>query len=343
MPAVFDGGSHPRPAQVWITVRLVVVILAALAAPAAAQESPAPRPWADGVSDEKQALALAAYDQGNAEFVESRFAQALAKYREALAYWDHPAIRFNMVVCLINLDQLLEARESLERALAFGPAPLGPELHQQALTYKKLLEGQLTHVTIRCDEPGAEVSLDGVTLFVSPGQATRWVTPGKHQLVAMKAFYLPMSETLDLDPGTTPVVECRLYPNVTTTRTTRRWSTWKPYAIAGAGVLVVGVGGIAYGLAARDYGAYDDAIRVACPRGCSAAETAMLVEPNAIRSGADFRRKAAVSLFALGGAFAIAGGVGLYLNQPRTEVSAPLIPGVVGGPGGMMLTLDGSF
>jgi hypothetical protein len=337
-------GFRPPPAQVSVTVRLVVLLLALLTVPAAAQpQPPEVRPWAEGVPEEKQALALAAYDAGNAEFVESRFAQALAKYREALAHWDHPAIRFNMVVCLINLDQLLEARESLERALAFGPAPLGAELHQQALTYRKLLEGRLTRVTIRCDEPGAEVSLDGITLFVAPGEATRWVTPGKHQLVAMKAYYLPMSETLDLDPGTTPVVACRLYANITATRTTRRWSTWKPYAVAGAGMFVAGLGGIAHALAARDYRAYDDAIRVACPRGCSAAEAAALGDERAIRSVADSRRTAAIALFALGGALTVAGGAALYLNQPRTEVVSPVTPGVVAGPGGVVLTLDGSF
>lgn len=332
-----DGGFRPRLTHAWVTVRLAVSILvavaalAALAAPVAAQEQPAPRPWAEGVSEEKQALALRAYEAGNAEFVESRFAQALVKYREAIAHWDHPAIRFNMAVCLINLEQPLEAREALERALAYGEAPLGPDVHQQALTYKRLLDGRLAHVTIRSDEAGADVTLDGVLLFRAPGSSALWLEPGEHQVVATQAGYLTYSETLSLGPGATVELDVRLVPFTSTTRTTRRWKPWKPYAVAGAGLLVAGAGGIAYALAARDYNRYDDEIRAACPRGCNADQTAALGDVHAIKNRADSERTAAVSLFVIGGALAVAGGVGLYLNQPRTEVISPIVaPGMIG-------------
>ncbi len=43
-----------------------------------------PRPWAAGVSESEQAIALELYVAGNLEFTESRFAQALAKYKEAI-------------------------------------------------------------------------------------------------------------------------------------------------------------------------------------------------------------------------------------------------------------------
>ena len=106
------------------------------------------KPWAAGVSDAEQQKALAIYREGNAEFEESRYAQALTKYREALKHWDHPAIRFNMAVCLINLQQPLEAFEHLEAGMKYGAAPLGPELYAQGVTYKKLLDGQLTHLKV---------------------------------------------------------------------------------------------------------------------------------------------------------------------------------------------------
>jgi hypothetical protein len=43
-----------------------------------------------GVPEAEQELARALHAEGNAEFAELRFAQALAKYREALRHWDHP-------------------------------------------------------------------------------------------------------------------------------------------------------------------------------------------------------------------------------------------------------------
>jgi hypothetical protein len=327
-------------------VRLVVLILMCLAARAAAQPPPTPdvRPWAEGVPEDKQALALKAYEEGNAEFVQDRFAQAVTKYREALGHWDHPSIRFNMAVALINLGQPIEARESLDRALAFGEAPLGPDLHRQALTYQRLLDGQLTRLTIKCDEPDAEVSLDGIVLFKAPGSVTSWIAPGQHQLVATKPGYLTSSQSLALVPGTTETFDVRLLPYTSTTRTTRRWAPWKPYAVVASGALVAGFGGILYAVAASDYSAYDDHIRTDCPRGCSAGDLAAMPDVVAIKDRADSEQAAAFSLFVVGGALAVAGGVGLYLNQPRIEVVAPsLTPAIMPRPGGAVLTVDVRF
>jgi tetratricopeptide (TPR) repeat protein len=347
------GGFRPRPAHARVSVRLAILILVAFTGVAAAQEPPAPppappptepRPWAEGVSDAEQQVALAAFEAGNAEYAESRFAQALARYREAIAHWDHPAIRFNMAVCLINLGQPIEARQAIERALAFGPAPLDPGVHQQALTYRTLLDGQLTHVTIRSDERGAEVTLDGTLLFTAPGSSTMWLLPGKHQVVATKPGFLTYSETLALGSGTTETFDVRLMPLTSTTRTTRRWQPWKPYAVAGAGVLVAGLGGIAYALAARDYDRYDEEIREACPRGCNAEQAAMLGDVRAIEDRADVEQNIARAMFAVGGALALTGGVGLYLNQRRTEVIAPMeTPTIVPRPGGAIVTLGLAF
>ncbi|HUQ03953.1 MAG TPA: hypothetical protein VM261_15755 [Kofleriaceae bacterium] len=337
-------------------MRLALLILVAFCGVAVAQEAPAPpppppvelRPWAAGVPEAEQQIALAGLERGNVEYAESRYAPAIAIYREALKHWDHPAIRFNVAVCLINLDQPIEARDELERALVFGEAPLGPDLYKQALTYRKLLDGQLAHITIRSTEPDAEVRLDGAFLFRAPGERTLWLRPGEHQLVATKADFLTYSETLSLHGGLTDTIDVRLMPFTSTTRTTRRWKPWKPYAVAGAGVLVAGFGGIAYALAARDYDRYDDEIREVCPRGCNAEEVEGLGDVRAIKNRAETKQAFAVSLFVVGGAAVIAGGVGLYLNQPRTEVVAPpapppVMPGVIVGPGGVMFTLDGGF
>ncbi len=346
-------GFRPRLAHAQTTVRVLSLLAALLLlgyAGTARAQAPAPvppaepRPWADGVSEHAQSLALQAYDQGNAEFVESRFAQAVARYREALAHWDHPAIRFNLAVCLINLDRPIEAREALDRALAFGPAPLGAELHQQALTYKKLLDGRLTELTIRCDEPGAEVSLDGKLVFTAPGSFRSWVEPGEHQLVATKPGFLTHSETLRLAPGTSETVAVRLVAFTATTRTIRRWDTWRPYAVGGAGIVVAGLGGIAYALAARDYAAYDEAVSAACPRGCDRIEATVLASARARRDRADVAQTTAISMFVLGGALAVAGGLGLYLNLPRTEVVTPTVtPTIMTRPGGGLLGVDVRF
>src|SRR6185295_15375657 len=96
-------------------------------------EAPSVRPWADKVAEGAQKQALALFEEGNKLFETSQHAAALAKYREALKFWDHPAIRYNTAVALINLDQPLAANENLDLALRYGEAPFSPETHQQAL------------------------------------------------------------------------------------------------------------------------------------------------------------------------------------------------------------------
>jgi hypothetical protein len=191
-------------------VCLIALPLVAAAAPKKPAPAPQPppaasepeRPWARGVAKEDQDRALALFKEGNQLFEESQHAEALAKYRAALAAWDHPAIRYNTAVALIHLNEPLDAFDNLERALVYGDQALGAETYAQALTYKKLLLGQLAELQVGCDEAGAEVMLDrGTRLFVGPGKASRRLVPGPHQLVARKAGFLTETRTVVLLPG----------------------------------------------------------------------------------------------------------------------------------------------
>ncbi len=148
---------------------------------------------------------MSRFEAGNKLFEESQYAAALSEYREALKSWDHPAIRYNAAVALINLDQPLAAYENLELALRYGDAPLAPETYQQALTYRKLLRGQLAELTVTCAEPGADVAIDGVPLFLAPGDAKRWVMPGAHQLIARKSGFLTQTRPITLIAGKSSV------------------------------------------------------------------------------------------------------------------------------------------
>src|SRR5262245_49460818 len=194
------NGARPRSARYAILAPPTVLtkalaVLAAVFALASFARAEAPpdradRPWARDVSEDAQKQALLVFEEGNKLFENSEHAAALAKYREALKIWDHPAIRYNAAVALINLDQPFAANENLELALRYGEAPFNAETFQQALTYRKLLHGQLAELKVTCAEPGADVALDGTPLFTAPGEAARWLLPGAHQLVARKTGYL---------------------------------------------------------------------------------------------------------------------------------------------------------
>lgn len=286
-----------------------------LAAPLRAEPE---RPWAAGVSAADQQSALALFEAGNVLFTESQYAAALVRYRDALKLWDHPAIRYNAAVSLINLDQPLGALEHLEAALTHGEAPLGPENHRQALLYKKLLVAQVAELEVTCTEPNAEVMLDGETLFRAPGRASRRLLPGAHQLIARKSGFLTETRALDLPAGRLTRAEMKLQAlSALPMRTVRRWPGWQPWAVLGGGALVGLAGAPFLASASSNFQTFDDEVARQCPTGCSEAE----LPPSArdARDRAEFQNGVAVTLFAVGGAGVVTGVVLLVLNQPRLE------------------------
>ncbi len=100
---------------------LVACVLAlSLSAPAFAAEPPPttdepvaeqapPKPWAEGVSGADQDRALELFGEGNKLFTSEAYGMALAFYRRAIDAWDHPAIRFDMMVCQLELEEEPEA------------------------------------------------------------------------------------------------------------------------------------------------------------------------------------------------------------------------------------------
>jgi hypothetical protein len=294
-----------------------------------------PRPWAAGVPASEQAAAIELYVAGNREFTESRFPQALARYKEAIRHWDHPAIRFNMAVCLINLDQPLEAHDNLEHSLAYGEPPLGPDAYGQAVTYRRLLAGQLSRLTIRCKEPGMRVSVDGKPLFTGPGAFDQIVMPGPHQVVAAKAGFLTDSKTLVAVAGKVTPYEVHAMAIVAAPTMVRRWAAWLPWAVFASGGAFVAGGAWSYSAAAHNFDRYDQIVAARCAQRCSAETLASYSDLRRYQDRGNAEQVAAFSLFVVGGAAVLGGIVGLILNQPHvpSEVmrGQPMVAPTTGG------------
>ena len=309
-----------------------------------AEQATAVKPWVVGVSEDEQKVALELYAQANVEFQGARFAQAVTKYKEALKHWDHPAIHFNLAVSLINLDQPLDAHEHLEQALKYGADPFGADLYAQGLTYRHSLDGQIARVKIACSEPGTSLTLDGAYLFTAPGEVERIVLPGKHQVVGTKQGYLTASETLELLPARLTKYDVHLVALRSAVKVVRRWAAWKPWAVLGSGGGALALGGAAYALANHDFHSYDTGIAAHCPHGCDATMVSALSDLTATKRHGELAQGVAVSLFAIGGAVAVAGAIAVVLNQPHSAVEhVPMLPAIAPTPGGATLMLGGSF
>jgi tetratricopeptide (TPR) repeat protein len=315
--------------------RILVVGLLALAAPAAAQ---APPPWAVGVSDAEKAEARALLDAGNALLLERKYPEALERYTAAVAVWDHPAIRFNIVRCLIHLDRIVEASDNLDKALAHGAAPLEDSVYQEALSYQKLLANQIGELVVTCKQDGVVLTLDGQPLATCPATTRRRVAPGTHQIVGVKPGLLTRTAEVVVLGGAPHELAITLDPPEAAARVVHRWPGYVPWLAFGAGAALVGVGAVFQVNASSQMESYDKLIDIECTRRCASGEVPAAIEDE--RRGAERKSAIGVSLLVTGGAGVVAGAVLLYLNRGRTiypESITPL-PG-----GGAAVTWGGSF
>ena len=303
-------------------LRAVALAIVLLAGSAAADD----KPWARGVSAENQQKALAKFQEGNASFIKDEWRTALDRYIEALAFWDHPNIRYNAAVCLIKLDRSVEAYEHMQAALRFGEAPLGPDLFRQGQTYLQMLAKTTAYIEVICKEPAdVQVTIDGEPLPRCP--ATKLVLPGKHQLVTEKPGYKTERREVVAPPGGKETVVIVMQPDVTRTLT-RRWARWKPWAVV-AGGAVVGLAAVPLWLAAQDrFDRYDADVADYCRRqpggGCVDSDLAMFDDQ---LSRAKTMRTLTYSTIAVSAAGLAVGAVLVYMNQPRAIVVSPMADG----------------
>ena len=324
-----------------ITRALAVSLLLALAGQAHADE----QPWVIGVSDDQKARAQKLLEEGNALFLDKKYSEAMARYIAATGEWDHPAIRFNIVRCLIQLGRAVEAYDNLTRALKYGAAPLEDAVYSEALAYEKLLANQIAEVKITCTQAGTKVTLDGTPLATCPATETRRVVPGPHQVVGELPGFLTQTTSVVVVGGKREDIAIALEPIASATRIVHRWPTWVPWVVFGSGFGVAAIGGLFELKARDDMDNYERSIASNCAgAGCSGDKLASLQE---LESSARFEHQLAIGIIAAGVATIATGGALFYLNRGQTVVERRQAPAVAFDVapvlGGAVVKLRGQF
>ena len=294
----------------------LAIVLACAASAARADDAKAP--WVVGVSEEAKTAAKQLLAEGNTLFLQHDYAGALDRYRRAIARWDHPAIRFNIVRCLIQLDRPAEASENLELALKYGAAPLEENVFAEAKAYEKLLASQVGEVEVLCDQAGVTVTLDAQELVTCPGAKSRRVAPGKHIVVGTKDGFIPQSHDVLVLGGAHEKVAVALAPIGTGGEIVHRWPAWVPWVVFGGGLGVVGAGVLLEGVASARMSDYDRAlVRDCAGTGCGPGHPVPAADQQ-LESSARMYSAIGVATLSVGALAAITGGVMLYMNRGRT-------------------------
>lgn len=279
------------------------------AAPAGAAE----KPWNRGVSLATRQAASKLFDEGYRFLTIPLFARAAEKFQEALTLYQHPAIYFNLALAQLNLVQPVEAYESFGRAMAYGAEPIGDVPYGQAEEYRRRLEQQLGHLEVACEQPGAEVTMDGRPLFTGPGRWQGVVVPGEHQILASADGFIPAAERVVVSAGERSTIALALQRPVRTV-TVRHMPAWIPWASLGVGVVALGVGGYFDRASSRSLAAFDDLVTGRCPRGCT-PEIAPELPPR--HASAERERHAAMGFYLAGGLVVAGSATLLYINRER--------------------------
>lgn len=320
-----------KTASTWIFLGVMVISLSYGHAPAHAQSPAAPlvtggddKPWNKGVSPETREAARTVFLEGNRLFRVPLFAQAAAQYTAALGKWKHPAFYFNLALAQLNLDQEIEAHDNLEHALRYGEEPLGAEQFAEAQKQLQQVEHQLGRIRITCQTKGAEVTLDGVTVFTGPGSYQGWIKAKPHEITAKSPGYLPEAKRVTASPGTLQELELKLVTLSEAADSGRRWAVWKPWSVVAAGAAVAAAGGVLHTLAAKNFSDYDTRFQQqSCANlgGCTKQEVS--ADLNAQLTRATRQQQLAVGSYIVGGSVIVAGVVLLYLNRPRLLEKEP--------------------
>ena len=296
---------------------LRALIVVAMLGSVAIADGTTDKPWAAGKSKAEQDQAFHFYDEANDLFAKGEYLKALEKYDAAISVWDHPGIRYNRAVCLINLDRTVEAYQDLQLALKYGEDPLGKDLYNEGLNYQKLLAKQVAEVEITAKDNGARISLDGKPLTLTSGRTTLMVaTNAPHEITASKPGYQTYRKPLErLPAGQTTRIEIKLE--------LLERGRWKPWAVIAGGAVIGGGGAYLYGLARNDIADYETAIETKCRPGCmSSADLGADADlPDRARRKEIF----AYSAFAVGGAMIATGIVLVIRGRGHSTHVAPAV------------------
>jgi hypothetical protein len=301
------------------------------------------QPWTVGVSAEQKSAARSLLDAGNELFLARKYGEALESYRSAVKTWNHPAIRFNIVRCLVQLEKPLEAYTELELALAYGAAPFDESIYSEALGYQKLLAGQIGELEVSCKQDGLTLTLDGQALPACPGTHKRRVLPGQHQIVGTKSGFVTKTVELVVLGSKHEHAEIEVVPQTTLTRDAHvehRWPQWLPWTVFGGGFALAGIAELVHLRAVSNQDDYRALVSSTCPTGCETAEI-----DHSLESRASLQNNVAIGVLSVGAATVITGGIMLVLNRGKTVYEAAPATHVQVTPtrGGGAITWSRSF
>lgn len=160
----------------WLSIAPVVACL--LIAPAALGAGPSkPTP------EQRQARAL--FEQGLALSDEGKWAEALDVFRKSDDLSPSTSVRFNIAASLRALGRYVEARDTLDAAVADADArkaPIKPALKSEIDKLREEVAGKIVRLDVQKSPTDADITVDGAPAKLATDGRVE-LDPGKHVFV----------------------------------------------------------------------------------------------------------------------------------------------------------------
>lgn len=199
------------------------------------------------VSEAQREEARARFGRGTELYDEGEFKLALIEFERAYSIVPGYRILYNIGQVQQQLGRYAKALVTLERYLAVGGKRIAPERRAAVEKDIATLRMRTAKLTVMVSEPGADISIDGASLGVSPLAPDQLIDAGEHRLVISKKKFQTESRTLVLAGGDAIVSRFTLTrennPATATPpapSTTPMWVAWTATGLLAAGAGVTG-------------------------------------------------------------------------------------------------------
>lgn len=159
--------------------------------------------------------AKAAYDEGKLLYMDGDYAGATLKFQAAYETSKDYRLLWNMVAAQKNLRNYAHAIDLLDRYLAEGGGQLSAEDRDEALALRQVMTPFVGELTIKVNEPGATVYLDGKQVGVTPLAQSLRLNMGNRKIRVEKPGFEPFTVEENIRGGSDAALEVTLQKKVT--------------------------------------------------------------------------------------------------------------------------------
>lgn len=212
--------SWPIPAfeqqvrRAWIATLCLLALLAGMPArvqaqqrerPSAAQPTTQAKP-----PPEVLARARQAFQRGVAAADRQDYAGAAHHFREALALHPAPTAAYNLASALYEQDEHIEAYNVVRDVLGGGELP--EALRERAQKLEETLELEVARLTVLTSGENQDITaeVDGEPLAPALLGQPRAVTPGTHEVAALRAGHVISRRSVDIARRTNALIDLSL-------------------------------------------------------------------------------------------------------------------------------------